>query len=417
MDILDKKILNKDTDREIKISSAINYPKNSDVYKTAHNIIDKKDNDNNDNNDDDKEKSNKKINSRSHKPKVEKRAKGSPNPFIKKYGKLKLNAFPQDDVKEEDVKVNLSGDIHSHAVLSWRDPKTGRMVNSYTSKFLKRNAKIKWARVKKLDDFKVHSIMNKTTELLNNKNKIISDSAAIINIISKTGLRIGDHENYKMTKNRGVMTLSSDNVKIEGDLIKLNFLGKSYQENNAEIKDEKLANYLKKRVEENSGKEFLFETDYHEVNKIFDKFAGKKFKIKDLRTYTATKMAADILKNDKTPPPPLPDGKGKIKKAIKDKLKNVFTIVSQKLNNTPGMAKSSYVHPEVIKNFLKTLGVEEEVMQAVYKEHKEYFVNLLTENKKYKTFKVTGDFEECDEYPLPDWWDNENIDLVLVKNK
>lgn len=385
MDILDKKIENPKTHRQIKLSSALQHDKADSVYKIAKNIIDK--------------------------GKKEKKPKKEPSVFIKKYGNLKLNAFPSEDVKEEDVKVNMEGDIHSHAVLTWRDPKTGRAVNSYTQKFMKRNAKIKWARIKKLNSQKVESIIKESNDKLDSDDPEVSDSAAIISIIAQTGLRIGDHTNYNRTKNRGVMTLGPENIKIEDNIIKLNFVGKSYKENNASIKDEKLANYLQKRLNENKDKNFIFDTGYNEVNDLFDKFAGDKFKIKDLRTYTATTMAKDILLKDKTPPPPLPENDKQIKKAIKKKLLSVFEQVSQRLNNTPAMAKSSYVHPEIINKWLATLGVREELTKEVYSEGK-IFVNLLTEEKKSSTFKVTSDFEDCDEYQLPKWWNDENVKLI-----
>ena len=44
---------------------------------------------------------------------------------------------------------------------------------------------------------------------------------------------------------------------------------------------------------------------------------------------------------------------------IKLKLNYVFDKVSKRLNNTPAMAKSSYVHPNVIEKWIKEdLGLE-----------------------------------------------------------
>lgn len=391
--IYDTEFKNPDSNRKIKISSALNYPKDSKVYKIAKRKIEKF-----------------KKKGIEH---IEVKPKKEPSVFIKKFGKYKLNAFPPVDVKEEDVKIDLSGDIHSHAVLTWRDPKSGRSVNAYTQKFMKRNAKLKWARVKKLTNEKVNKIKDKSLNLLSSKDVVESDSAAIIALITMTGLRIGDHANYERTKNRGVMTLGPNNVTIDGEKIILNFVGKSYQENNAEIEDKKLADYLKKRIEANKDKDFIFEADYPSVNHLFDKFGGKKFKIKDLRTYTATKIAAEILLNDKTPPPPLPDSDNKIKKAVKDKLKRIFEQVSQKLNNTPAMAKSSYIHPEVINEWLDSIGVKPELKSDIYKEGisiKSFF--MLNE-----AFNLSSDFEDCDEYPLPDWWFDDKFTLIKRDDK
>lgn len=387
--IYDIEFKNPDSGRKIKIRSALSYPENSKVYKIAQRRLKKF-----------KEKN---IDTIEIKPKKE------PSVFIKKYGKYKLNAFPPPEVNESDVKVNLDGDIHSHAVLTWRDPKSGRNVNSYTQKFMKRNASLKWDRVKKLSNEKVDKIRNNSLKMLSSKNVLESDSAAIIALISMTGLRVGEHTNYERTKNRGVMTLGPDNVKVEGKKIILNFVGKSYKENNAEIENEQLANYIEKKIEKNKDKDFIFETNYITLNETFDKFAGKKFKIKDLRTYTATKIASEILLNDKEPPPPLPESDSAIKKVVKLKLKRIFEIVSQKLNNTPAMAKSSYIHPEVIHKWLDDIGVKPELKKEIYNENFN-LQNVLTEG-----FKVTADFEDCDEYPLPEWWFNDNYEFKRIK--
>jgi len=292
------------------------------------------------------------------KKKPTKRKAPSENPFIRKYGKLKLNAFPPIGVDEKSVKVNTSGNIHTHAVLQWKDPKSGRTVSSYTQKFMQKNANIKWKRVQRLKDEYVDSIAKKSTDLLNRKNKTVQDAGAIISIIAETGLRPGSIAGFNDTTNRGVSTLSPENVTIKGDTVILNFVGKSYQPNNAEFKSKELAKFLKTRIQERKGQEFLFGVTNHQLNTVFDKVGRKGIKLKDLRTYTATKMAKNILETDKTPPPPLPKSQTEIKKAIKAKLKNVFEVVSQKLNNTPAMVKSSYVHPKVIEEWLAKLGVE-----------------------------------------------------------
>jgi hypothetical protein len=77
-----------------------------------------------------------------------------------------------------------------------------------------------------------------------------------------------------------------------------------------------------------------------------------------MRTFVATDMARKILFEDKNPPPPLPEKKSGIKKLIQSKLMNVYKTVSEQLNNSPTMAKNSYVHPKVVEQWLKQLNVE-----------------------------------------------------------
>jgi DNA topoisomerase-1 len=283
-----------------------------------------------------------------------------PNPhFRKKYGKLKLNAYPPIGVDEKDVKVNTEGNIHTHAVLQWKDPKSGRTISAYTPRFMARNAKIKWKRVQRIKEEYVDRIFDKSIKALRSRNPIEREAGAIISIISKTGLRPGSMAGYNDTGNRGVSTLGPENVKIDGDKITINFVGKSFQENNAEFRNPELAKYLSKKIQEKKGEKFLFDVSAGQVRNVFNKKLGRKgMKIKDLRTYTATKMASNILKNNDLPPSPLPEKQSEIKKAVKKKLNAVFDEVSKKLNNTPAMTKSSYVHPKVIDKWLEEIGVK-----------------------------------------------------------
>ncbi len=254
--------------------------------------------------------------------------------------------------------ITMEGNIHSHAVMHWPDPVNGRTIHAYTPRFMKRNANIKWKRVQRIKPEYVDRINEKATKLLSNKNKVVADSAAIISIITKTGLRPGSIAGFEKTKNRGVSTLSKENVTINGDRVIINFVGKSYMNNNAEIVDKTLADYLSKRMNETSDDEFILNATPTQITKVFDKVGRKGLKVKDIRTFTATKMAKDILENDTSPPPPLPETKKDIKNVVKTKLDLIFNQVSQRLNNTPAMAKSSYVHPKIIHNWLNEMGVE-----------------------------------------------------------
>lgn len=330
-----------------------------------------------------------------------KSAKKSKNPYIAKYGKLRLNAYPED-VNPKTVKVDTSGDINTHAVMTWKDPKSGRTVKSYTQAFMKANAKIKWNRVKKMSENDLSRTETRASKLLKNRNAEVRDGAAIISIISQTGLRPGSMNGYEDTGNRGISTLGPDNVRVEGDKVILNFVGKSYKPNNAEFTDPQLADYMRKKLEEKKGQDFLFDTTQGKLNGLYKKIGKKNTSLKDLRTFRATKMAKDILESKKID---LPEKPSQVKKVIKEHLKEVFEQVSQKLNNTPAMAKNSYVHPQVITDWLKGMGVEPKLVESMIKEEK---IDISEINKE--------DLESCDVYPLPNWWDNDKYELIPIKN-
>lgn len=121
-------------------------------------------------------------------------------------------------------------------------------------------------------------------------------------------------------------------------------------------------------------------------------------------------MAKDILEKNEMPPPPVPEKDTEIKKLVKKKLKNVFEQVSMKLNNTPAMAKSSYVDPHIIQNWLKNLGIKPKLIENYIKLKYIFNINEVQQNIKLNP----EDVEMCDQYPLPNWWEDENIELVKI---
>lgn len=336
----------------------------------------------------------------------------APKPWWSHMTKYKLNAYPVN-IPEDQVKVNLDGDINSHAVMQWKSPKTGETVSAYTQEFLKKNAELKWKRLMKIKPKDIQHIHDTANKILSSSkaDDKLKQSAAIISIIAHTGLRIGSVTGFGKTGNRGVMTLSSENISISGDTIKFNFVGKSYQENEAEIHDLDLAKYLTAKKLEKQNSPFLFTVQKSYIDKVYDQYMKmEKFKIKDLRTYVANKAAKDLLYKDPTSPPPLPKNPKEIKNVVKEKLKGVFEKVAEVLNNTPSMARTSYIHPKIIHDWLTEIGVKAEVVgynESILKED-EFDDAIAAESN------IEDEFDDVDFYPLPDWWFSDEIQLVPI---
>lgn len=323
--------------------------------------------------------------------------------YLKKY---KLNRYPIGYDRKE-VEVNTEGDVNSHWVLRWVDKKTGQPVRVYTKEFLNKNAEHKWNRIKLITTDVIKRIKSNCARIL--KSNTVSDkvkqAAAIVDIIVNTGLRPGDRKYYNMTANRGVSTLSPDNIKISGDNISFNFTGKSYQENTASFNNGLLASYLLKRKNEYRGKEFIFDVQMDYLDEIFKRDIAQddKLKIKDLRTYIAADIAGKLLREEK-PPMPLPSDKKKLRKVLSSILNNVFQKVSKLLNNSPTMAKNSYVPPFVIDAWLASLGLTK--ADVMVSEHSEYLNVNGEEKKELQSLLDMEDDEDLDIlFNLPDWYD------------
>lgn len=339
----------------------------------------------------------------------------APKQWWHKYTQYKLNAYPMN-IPEKDVKVDFTGDVDSKAVMSWKSPATGRTVYSYTQKFLQKNADLKWDRIKSIDPKKVEGIKSKTEKALSSPktDDRLKQACAIINIIANTGLRVGSTSGFDVTGNRGVSTLSAENITINGDTVKLNFIGKSYQDNQAEIKNASLANYLSAKMKERPKEQFLFDIPKSFIDQVYDDNMDMgDYKIKDLRTFVATKVATKILFEDPQLPPPLPDKQADIKKVVKEKLQSVFERVSEILNNTPAMAKTSYIHPEIIYGWLNKIGVEPK--QVGY--NVAYKMNTQQEFTEAEETENESAFDDCDMFPLPIWWDSDEWDLFPKESK
>ena len=312
----------------------------------------------------------------------------------KKYTKYKLSAYPVN-IPEEDVEIDLSGDIHSHPVMTWNSPTTGKKVYSYTKERMEAQKAEKYARVEKLSREQVEQMKVACHDILTTDGKDDDEkqAAAIISIISQTGLRPGSKKGFETTKNRGVTTLAVENITIKGSTVKLNFVGKSYHDNTAEFEDGVVANYLANRMKGMKKTAFVFDVSRAEIDKLMKSTKMENVKVKDLRTHIANRIAQDFLEKDPTPPPPVPDAPKEIKKAVKAKLKKAFETVSQKLNNSPAMAKGSYVNPAIISAWLGKLGV----------------VASMVEERGDEEIMVVGNVPI---YKMPDWWNSDEHELI-----
>lgn len=318
----------------------------------------------------------------------------------KKYTKYELSAYPTN-IPEDKVKIDLSGDIDTHPVMTWDSPKTGKKVYAYTKARMEAQKDLKYERIGKMTDEQVEKIkvLCHNTILDKKANDETKQAAAVISIIAQTGLRPGSTSGFEKTHNRGVTTLAIENIQINKDTIKLDFIGKSFKNNIAEIKDGILSSYLQKIIKGKKPEEFIFSISKQIVETYYKKTLEMgNFKIKDLRTFIANKIAKEFL--DSQVVEPLPSKSKDIKKFIKDILKKTFEYVSKQLNNSPSMAKTSYVNPSVINDWLSSLGLQPQL-------------SLEEETNEIEEPTFVGN---APTYELPNWWDDDSdIELVKVK--
>jgi len=281
-------------------------------------------------------------------------------------GHMAPSKMPPPDIDPATIELSLDGDNDSKALMTWRDAK-GRKQAAYTETALSRNAAKKWERVKKLEA-KADKAIEKFGKLMGDTKASAKDrdAAAIMNLIGKTGLRPGSRGGLKDTGNRGISTLSADNVRVEGNTVLLDFVGKSGKRNVTEVKDPELAKYMKERLKGKGGDDLLFSARAKDLPKAMKSAGVGGFKPKDFRTRMAGKISADAL-SSVDDPPPLPKNEKRAKALIAKRVKEISTMVADKLNNTPAMAKKAYIDPAVFRAWAKAIGAEQYLATAATK--------------------------------------------------
>ncbi len=177
--------------------------------------------------------------------------------------------------------------------------------------------------------------------------------AVIVRLLDRTAIRIGNEEYAEANGSYGLTTFLKKHLRLDGTKITFSFLGKSSVRHSITIEDAKLARVLKE-LKELPGKnlfqyideeEELHSITSNDINDYISSNAEGTFSAKDFRTWTATTLAAEEFW--KLGPPP------STKKELDSKIKQVMTTVSEKLGNTPSIARKSYVSPQIIEAYIE----------------------------------------------------------------
>ena len=171
--------------------------------------------------------------------------------------------------------------------------------------------------------------------------------AAVVSLMDKTGIRIGNEFYEKLYGSFGLTTLKDKHAEIKGSQLKFCFKGKKGVEHTITLKSKKLAKIVQ-HCRDIPGKE-LFQyideegnrqrIDSGMVNDYIRSLADEDFTAKDFRTWCGTVCALTaIIENG------MDEDLGKKKKVIA-----VLDKVSSQLGNTRAVCKKYYVHPSLLE--------------------------------------------------------------------
>ena len=166
----------------------------------------------------------------------------------------------------------------------------------------------------------------------------VEDEAKVLYLIAKTGFRIGGlADTGAEEKAYGASTLKGTHVAVKDGKAVFDFVGKKGVQQNHEVDDPKIVEMVKGKV----GKDVpLFTTTPEKVRDKLKSYAPK-FVVKDFRTYVATDVALGEIAQIKEKP--------KTERELQKAILLVASAVSQKLGNSPTMARDSYIDPTVFK--------------------------------------------------------------------
>jgi DNA topoisomerase-1 len=230
--------------------------------------------------------------------------------------------------------VMVSTEPNAKLIATGVDTK-GHTQPKYSAEHTEKSKLVKFARVKKLTDLMPKLINQSKKDMMNAKLSVRErDNAATVHLISKTGFRPGGDS----ADAYGASTLEKRHVKVEGDTISFNFVGKHKVNQVKKLKDPSLAEYLGPRLKSLKDGDKVFATSGASAARYMRKIVGNDYLIKDLRTWTGTSTAKTLIARE-----PVPTNEAE----LKDQQKRISDVVSKRLGNTPAVALDSYIDPSV----------------------------------------------------------------------
>jgi DNA topoisomerase-1 len=174
--------------------------------------------------------------------------------------------------------------------------------------------------------------------------------AAMVRLLDRTFLRVGDERYRRDNGSFGLTTLRTRHVKVTGDRIRLRFRGKSGKEHDVSLSDRRLARILRRCLDLPGYELFRYVEDGEtrplcatDVNQYLHEITGADYTSKDFRTWGATVIATVMLTRFGLPEPSTERTKT-VNRALR--------TAAHALGNTLAVCRKSYVHPGVVDAYL-----------------------------------------------------------------
>lgn len=267
---------------------------------------------------------------------------------------------------EVEIEENRKADL----LVTGRDDK-GRKQYIYHPKYTEKQNSKKFDRIIQFADQLEH--MRRVTGQHLRKRKLNREKvmATMLRLLESAFFRPGSETYSKENSTYGLTTLRHKHLNINGDEIVFKYTGKSGKEQEKHIVDKKLAKIVQE-IDELRGYEVfkylddddnIIDVKSSDLNAYIREVMGEEFSAKDFRTWAGTMIAAIALDElgvvDK-----------KDQKSLDKNIKEAVNRVSERLGNTPSVARSSYIDPRIIEDYTegRTLNYFEKEINKLLKD-------------------------------------------------
>ena len=204
--------------------------------------------------------------------------------------------------------------------------------------------------------------------------------ACMVRLLESAFFRPGSEIYAKENESYGLTTLRSKHLEINGKEIIFSYKGKSGIEQEKQVVDARLAKIVAeiddlpgyeifKYLDEN-GK--VVDVKSEDLNQYIREIMGEEYSAKDFRTWSGTMIAAIALDE-------LGAEEEIDQKQLNQNIRKAVVTVSEKLGNTPAVARSSYIDPRIIDQYLagKTLHYFQKEVSRLLKKHENLSSNEI----------------------------------------
>src|SRR4051794_31106783 len=175
--------------------------------------------------------------------------------------------------------------------------------------------------------------------------------AAMVRLIDQGFFRIGNDKSAAQESTYGLSTVHGRHVKIEGDTLRFDYIGKWKKQNQRAVRDPEVARIAEKLKKTKGAELFKFDKDSRiidvkdrHVNDYIQSIIGPEFTAKDFRTWAGTLLCSIALAMQ---------GQGPSKAERKRKIRQAITATSLQLGNTPAVCRKSYVCPRLLDEYME----------------------------------------------------------------